>query len=255
MVWWQSLVGPVLPLIVVMLFLAVVLLRPFRSRRQRQRESDAAAASHLGMTYLPPGGAGVPGPIDEGRHRFTGRTGDIEWTVETMLLADQPEHETPSARNHSARSYSRWTSRVEAENWPHGRYLLLISRATETTRPEFRSELLDDLLDQMAALALILKVRAYFGEARGGGLVLTPQHRRAFDDAALDARYAVFSDSPQSLARINPATRAWLLEVQEFHLAVLWDAAGLAVSCPVEVVEPLAVARLTKQATRLAGLQ
>ena len=256
MVWWQSLIGPALPVIVVALFLIVVLLRPFRSRRQRQRETDATQASRLGMTYLPPGGTGVPGPIDEGCHRFSGHTSDIDWTVETMLLADQAgQTDNETAHDHSARSYSRWTSRVEASDWRRGAYLLLISRSAETSQPEFRSELLDGLVKQMATLALILRVRAYFGEARGSSLVLSPDHRRSLDDATLDSLYTVFSDAPERLSRLNPATLDWLLEARELGLAVLWDDAGLAVSCPVDQVEPLAVARLAKQAARLSGLR
>jgi hypothetical protein len=254
MAWLQPLIGPILPLVIVMLFLAVLLLHPFRSRRQRQRAADSAAAHRLGMAYTPPGGS-RHGPIDEGCHRFSGHTGGIDWKVETMLLADEAAAGAAPPAPHAARSYSRWTSRVEAENWSAGGYLLLLHRASEATRPEFRSEPLDGLVSQMEALALMLRVRAHFGEARGGALVLKPQHRRSLDDAGLDASYAVFSDSPERLARLNGPTRDWLRETQELKLAVLWDGAGLAVSRPVDQVEPQAAADLAGLAVRLGGLR
>lgn len=255
MAWWQPLIGPILPLAVVMLVLAILLLHPFRSRRQRQREADTTTAQRLGMAYTPPGGSGVRGPIDEGCHRFSGHTDGIDWKIETMLLADDATPDLTPTAPHAARSYSRWTSRVEAENWTAGGYLLLLHRASETTRPEFRSEPLDGLVSQMEALALMLRVRAHFGEARGGALVLRPQHRRSLDDATLDAQYAVFSDAPQRLARLNGPTRDWLRETQDLKLAVLWDAAGLAVSRPVDQVEPQAAADLAGLAVRLGGLR
>lgn len=254
MAWLQTLIGPVLPLVIVVLFLAVLLLQPFRSRRQRQREADGAAASRLGMAYTPPRGAGARGPIDEGCHRFSGQTAGISWKIETMLLADEAAAGTPTPAPHAARSYSRWTSAVEAENW-RGGYLLLIHRASEANRPEFRSEPLDGLVTQMEALALMLRIRAHFGEARGGTVLLRPQHRRSLGDAALDAQYAVFSDSPERLARLNGPTRDWLRETQDLKLAVLWDGAGLAVSRPVDQVEPQAAADLAGLAVRLGGLR
>lgn len=254
MVWWQSLVGPAFPLIVAALFVAVLVLRPFRSRRQRQREARAAEAARLGISYLPPGGAGVRGPVDEGNHRFSGVTDAVAWTVDTMLLADQNSAGASPDAPHASRSYNRWTSPVEADHWSSG-YLLLISRSAEANRPEFHSELLDGLVRQMAELALMLSVRAYFGESRGGRLVLTPQQRRRLGDEAIDAAYAVYSDAPQRLARLNPATRAWLLEHRAMKPAVLWDGVGLAVSCPVDRIELPAVAELAKHAVQLAGLQ
>lgn len=255
MAWMQTLIGPILPLVIVMLFLAILLLHPFRSRRQRQRAADTATAQRLGMAYAPPGGAGVRGPIDEGCHRFSGQTDGIDWKIETMLLADDAAPDAAPPNAHAARSYSRWTSAVEAENWTAGSYLLLLNRATETARPEFRSEPLDGLVTQMEALALMLRVRANFGEARGGGLTLKPQHRRSLGDAALDAQYAVFSDAPERLARLNGPTRDWLRETQKLQLAVLWDGAGLAVSRPVDQVEPQAVADLAGLAVRLGNLR
>lgn len=251
--WWSHLSSPATPVLVVLLLVILLLLRPFRSRLQRQREATAAASERLGMVYRPPGGLAGKGPVDEGSHCFSGRTAaGVVWSVETLVLADPAPQDTEAPAAHAARSYSRWTSPVEAESFGGKGFLLLINLPDGAHRPAVRPGVLDELLDKMAALTLFLYVRSYFGEARAGGLTLRPQHRQQFGDPELDRCYTLFCDSPARLFRLNAATRAWLLERQALHLAVLWDGAGLAVSCPGARLAPQAVAELSALALQLS---
>lgn len=240
----QYLLGPAGLLALAALVIAVLVLRPFRGRHERQREADAAAAERRGMRYRPPGGNGGPGAVDEGAHRFSGETDGLAWTVETFLLAE--EENSPAVR-----SYSRWTSSIEADVGGSRGYLLLINLPAGASRPAVKSGPFDVLLDKMAAMALFLYVRSYFGEERAGHLALDPRHRRTLGDDTLDRLYTVFADSPARLERIDAATSEWLRQQHGLKLAVLWDGAGLAVSCPGGRVRPDEVAQL---ATLAAGL-
>lgn len=254
--WWSHLSSPATPVLVVLLLVILLLLRPFRNRLQRQREATAAASSLLGMRYRPPGGPAGKGPVDEGSHFFSGKGANgIDWSVETLLLCDPPMTDAAAPETHAARSYSRWTSRVEADSFGGEGYLLLLNLPVGAHRPLVRPGVLDELLDKMAALTLFLYVRSYFGEARGGGLTLRPQHRQWFNDEPLDARYTLFCHPPERLSRLNAPTRAWLLERQALHLAVLWDGAGLAVSCPGGRLAPQAVAEFSEMALQLSGFR
>lgn len=249
--WWFSMIGPATPVLVGLAAVILIIVRPFRSRRLRQREATALAASRLGMQYRPPIGSGGKEFLDEGRHYFSGQSAGVDWSVETVLLAEQAVAE-PAPAGLAERSYCRWTSRVDA-GVGNG-YLLVMNLPAGAGRPEVRPGVLDALLDKVAALALFLYVRSYFGETRAGGLSLDPAHRRTLGDDTLDRDYLVFCHPEQRLSRLNEPTRCWLRQQCNRKLAVLWDGAGLAVSCPTRGVDPQAVADLAQSCLRLAEL-
>lgn len=249
----SGLLGPGGLLALAAVVLALLVLRPFRNRHQRQRDANAAGAAQRGWRYQPPSGNGGPGPVDEGSHRYSGEDDGIAWTVETYLLAD--DGAGTDAAPAAARSYSRWTSAVEADAFGGRGYLLLLNLPAGAARPAVRPGPFDILLDKMAAMALFLYVRSYFGEPRAGHLALDPRHRRQLGDETLDQLYTVFAEPAARLTRLNAATRAWLREQHALQAAVLWDGAGLAVSHPCTRATPEQAGELTARALRLAGLR
>jgi len=254
MQWLISILGPAGPVLVGLAAVILLILRPFRSRRLRQREATADAASRLGMTYQPPRGDGGKGAVDEGSHRFAGETDGVAWALETVMLADQPAGgDAPSL---APRCYSRWTTRRLADRGATGEYLLLMSLAG-VARPAVRPGVLEALLDKMARLTLFLTVRSYFGEDRAGGLALRPGDRRSLGDEALDQRYMVFCNSrnaPERLADLAATAAGWLLDREAAPLAILWDEAGLAVSAPGGRLAPADVAAFAQGGVDLVKL-
>lgn len=248
----EPFLGPLGTLLLALLAVGALIGWPLRNRHLRQRAARAAAASRLGMAYQPPGNVGVAGPVDEGAHRFSGTAGDIEWTLECYLLAEEDAGD--NAPRGVTRSYSRWCSAVEGGDFSGG-YLLLMNLPEGATRPKVKPGPLDALLDQMAALALRLYARSYFGEARADALPLLPQQRCSLGDETLDGLYTAFADRPQRLGRLNGATREWLRERHAMKMAVLWDGNGLAVSWPGGKFGPDEVAELSRQACQLARLR
>lgn len=244
--------GPLGTLLLALLAVGLLIGWPLRNRHLRQRAARAAAASRLGMAYVPPGHVTAASGVDEGAHLYSGRESDIAWTLECYLLA-----ETASADGNTpgvTRSYSRWCSDVEAAGF-RGGYLLLMNLPDGASRPKVKPGPLDALLDQMAALALRLYARSYFGETRADALPLLPQHRCSLGDETLDGLYTAFADRPERLARVNDATRAWLRERHSMKMAVLWDGHGLAVSWPGGKSGPEEVAALAREACQLARLR
>jgi hypothetical protein len=244
--------GQVGMLAIALLALGPLVIGPLlRGRRARQRAGIAADAQLRGMAYQAPAGDGTAGSLDEGTHLYSGTTGDISWTVETLVMAQSEAEGSGASTRIAAGSYSRWSSSVEAGQ---PGYLLLMN-LPEPPPAEGGTGPFQWLADRTASLALQFYARAHFGGARAGSLPLSPGHRQSSGHPELDRLYAVFSDTPARLARLNPATRAWLKEHHGQRLAVLWDGAGLALGGPCPRMTPQEVNRLAGLAVDLAQLR
>ena len=249
--WFDTAAGPMLVLLLASAFFAAhFLFNPTRMARARMTRE----AARLGIDYRPPAGNGHGKKVDEGPHRYAGKNADIAWQLEVLVLAPPAQDNAASA----SRSYSRWTCGASLKNLAPTDYLLLMRLPDSFVHPggpaKSGLEPFNALRNKVSALAYLLYVRSFFGDARAAGLAFSPTHRCLSGDDGLDRQYTIFCNAPDGLAGLSADTRAVMGALQELQLAVLWDARGLAMSCPKAFNTAADVARFAEIGVRLAQL-
>ena len=218
--------------------IAVVVFRGSRRKLAAQIAKNTERAAHSGMGYAPPERDVAGTEINEATHRFTGSDGDIEWTVEALVLDDQEIGQSGSGVGHQC--YTRWSSAA----LPTGGGALIAMHLPQGSKTEISpgSGWLAKLTNSIGGVALKLFVRTAFGATRSQSLSITPEQWLQDNDEHFAMGYRVFGQPPSLMARLTPAARQWLLYAYDHKIALLWDEKGIVLTWPTPRVKPEQVA-------------
>jgi hypothetical protein len=251
----QALFGQFWPLLAGLAVIGLLARGSAQKRRAAQARHNAQEAARRGLQYAEPeapgrhpdGDAGV---VDEGTHRYSGRTEGVDWVIEAHTLAQQDvigDHH----HGEGQRSFTRWTAAGASTAAAGGGALLLMNlqgsaqgAVPDTGAPG--NGLMAALVDRAAGLALQTYARMAYGGARVQDLVWgraagQVQHLPlpAGDFATC---FRAFGTRPELLQRLGPPARDWLLGAHRLEVALLWDTHGLTLRWPSARIDPDQVA-------------